>query len=297
MLCGINYALGAVYESPGNRGEPFPGKGCYYVDPEVLENAIPIPIPDYKFSTNQISEDLDQLITHVLDPVECLPYTFPETNEIEMTTDDVSRSDRSFTRITTTTDYPYRTIGKLYMRWGSEWYVGSASFIFSGYLLFTAGYCLYHDEPLGYWAWAEETVFIPGMNGSSQPYGQFSVNRIGVSSGWFTDHDWEHDWGVAELSDTAGLGWMGYRYSDDFNWYINRYVNMTGYPEEWVGHGWEMWQNFDKIWHATNTKLWYHGTSYGGMSGGPIWQDDIGMYYILGCHRVFWSERYQTQSR
>ena len=280
ILSSINYALGTVYESSENRGELFPRKGCYYVDPAILENAIPLPEPDYNFFTNKIPEDLDQLITHVLDPVECLPYTFPEMSEIDMTTDDESRLDRSFTRITTTTEFPYRTIGKLYSRWGNDWYVGSAAFMCSGYLLFTAGHNLYHGSTSGTWSYADQVVFIPGKDGSYEPYGQFSVTRFGVPNGWRYDHDWEHDWGIAEISESAGLGWMGWQYRDDPYWYIDRDVNMTGYPEGCSGHGWEMWQNYDKITYATDTKLWYDGTSYGGMSGGPIWH----LYEIGRAH-------------
>jgi V8-like Glu-specific endopeptidase len=62
---------------------------------------------------------------------------------------------------------PYRRTGKLWMRFGSSWYVCTASVIEKG-LLVTAAHCVWnYGNPSGY---ADEVLFEPARHGTVAPY-------------------------------------------------------------------------------------------------------------------------------
>ncbi len=265
---------------PGyDPGDQWVLEPCECIDEEIILSAKPMPM----VSVTEVpwaDESFEQPVYHTLEPMDC-----PPIQRSELIYDGMNEDAKGFYKINNTTVYPYKTICKLLMRYGSTWYVCSGSFIMKDRLLLTAGHCIYSEVPQGSgnWRWADQVIVIPGLNGNQQPFGQFASVALTVPNGWRTSHDWRYDWGAVALGSSSGVGNMGHAVNN-VTWYFGKTVRVTGYPAETGFSGNEMYENQDNIWYADNYKLYYRGTSYGGMSGGPIFYLDGGQYYILGDH-------------
>jgi len=288
FLVAATWTNGAAAAAVGWDG----GLARYYVPPEVLAGAVPLPEPDpSELGAAGDDEQAHELLVNDLELDLELWLSAAGVDDADWTEAAAAWSSRSWGQISETTAYPYCTIGKLYMRWDSSWYVASAVFMLSEKMILTAGHCLYFN-PTGVWAYANQVIFVPGKSGAAEPFGQIACTRSAVPSGWGVSHDLNYDWGVAELTTAGGLGFMGWRYNDSSSWYVGRTVNVTGYPEGYAGHGEEMWQNQNTIANASGNRFTCYGTAYGGMDGGPAWETDnfivgnLSTYNDLGCTRL-----------
>ena len=139
-------AAAQANETIGWRGlsrEPQEIRPMVCVDPLELERALPIPLPDEYQDIPMELIGFDSLDFYPLTPPECTERS--ENAAAGRDGAGAARDDRSFYQITSTTSHPYRTIGKLYMRWGSVWYVGSAACMLCDQMLLTAGHCIYNN--------------------------------------------------------------------------------------------------------------------------------------------------------
>jgi hypothetical protein len=80
-----------------------------------------------------------------------------------------------------------RGVGKLLMRFGSDWYSCTASIIDKG-LIVTAAHCV-HNFGQGDEGWADEVLFVPMQNGSSKPYGTWRAEDWFVPGVYFYGTD------------------------------------------------------------------------------------------------------------
>lgn len=192
---------------------------------------------------------------------------------------------------------PYRSTGKLYARWGANWYVCTAALVKKGVLL-TAAHCV-HDYGQGTSGFANEVLWVPANstpNGGE--FGQYSAREIRIPTPYQNGTDTCTVPGVVCNNDIAAVvletrngihagdylgGWYGYGwngYSFVANSAMGRAtvadITQLGYPVAF-DYGYQMQRNasFGKFVsqraknrkQLLNTQLGSPLT--GGSSGGP----------------------------
>jgi len=115
-----------------------------------------------------------------------------------------------------------RGVGKLWMRFGSDWYVCTGSIIDKG-LVVTAAHCV-HNFGEGDAGWADEVLFVPMQNGNAKPYGTWKGESWSIPSVYYdgTDVCAEDAPGVACENDLAVVAIKKKP--------VNRYVGKTVFP-------------------------------------------------------------------
>lgn len=192
-------------------------------------------------------------------------------------------------------DYPWRTIYKLVMRFGSYWYVCSAE-TFDGFHLMTAGHCLYNFDPNEdgntsdqqwadeVWAFPAQTDLVPPYSEADQPFGEAHATLLRSWSCWTADADWDCDWGFITLDRSMGdrVGWMGRAWgTQDANLNFSGYPTQTPYvpPGTLVQYpGYDAGNAHD----YTDYRIPLYAYIYGGHSGGAVWRYLNGDRHILG---------------
>ena len=138
------------------------------------------------------------------------------------------------------TDWPYRTVGKVFFKEGGQPFVCSASSI-GNYGVITAGHCVSNGKGVFHTNW----VFVPAYyqqastTAAAAPYGQFTAANLWVTSPWHANSgrdEWENDIGGAVLNkNTVGnstlkvsqrVGWLG----TSWNQNIVQHWHSIGYP-------------------------------------------------------------------
>ncbi|HDD24148.1 MAG TPA: trypsin-like serine protease, partial [Chloroflexi bacterium] len=192
-----------------------------------------------------------------------------------------TRSPRNFgglSRIDNPEDYPWCVNVKLYMRWGSTWYVGSGVLIDPLHVL-TAGHCV-HEGSGG--AWADEVIVVPAYENGVRPYGDARAVNLYSWTGWTQDGNFDHDMGLIQLDRPVGAltGWHGYGYNADCSFYTDpsRTWYNPGYPAEYPYTGEYMYWWYGYFDQCETYGAWFNQHSYGGQSGS-------GAYYIDGGNR------------
>ncbi|XZE55283.1 pre-peptidase C-terminal domain-containing protein [Planctomycetaceae bacterium SH139] len=143
--------------------------------------------------------------------------------------------DDGRTRVSDTTAYPYRTVGKQWQEFGTSTYTCSGAMIGAFHFL-TAGHCV-HDGNGG--SWMDDVTISPGQDGDylggtrsdDQFYGESSWQYVRTFTGWTQSGNWDWDIAVVTLDRNLGdhTGWLGYGYNTDNNYYNNT-ARTSGYP-------------------------------------------------------------------
>ena len=184
------------------------------------------------------------------------------------------------TRIFGTTSNPWRWTCKLIMTFPDGVYVGTG-WLVGPRCVITAGHCV-HGGGTGQ-RWATKIEVIPGMNGSSRPYGTITSRRFFSVNGWTRDGNWEYDYAAIILPTNIGnrTGWFGYaNYSNST--LNNMTMNTAGYPAD-KPNG-TMWFMAGPINGVTARQLRYNVDTYGGQSGSSVWRLRDGKRYSVGIH-------------
>ena len=181
-------------------------------------------------------------------------------------------------RVTPTTSYPWRTIVKLYITWGSDTYIGSGVIIDENHVL-TAGHCVYY---LANGGWADSIKVVPGMDDGNEPYSHAWATNMRCYWQWLNSQRHEHDFAVITLDRDIGLqtGWMELRTADSSSLIYRDGLNIAGYPGD-LDYGLNMYWDYDVGRTATEYNHWYYIDVAGGMSGSPVWMYDGTNRYIL----------------
>jgi len=193
-----------------------------------------------------------------------------------------------------TTIYPWRTIGRLYIWFNEvteqndELYQadggGTGALVGPCHLL-TAGHNVYnHEQANGPIGWAKRMVFVPGLyEGSSGydelPYGAQDVIHMITYESWTQDADPDHDWAFLVVDQPIGdqVGWFGYSTGESGG----EIRNVAGYPTDL---GSDQYWNYGEIDCDGTNQLKYDLNTLVGMSGGPVWRYDGTNRYIHGIH-------------
>ena len=194
-------------------------------------------------------------------------------------------------------DFPWNTIVKLLMRFGSYWYVCTGDG-FDGFHLLTAGHCVYNFDPNDdgdtsdqqwadeIWAFPAQTDLVGPFGEADHPYGEAYVTYMRSWSCWTVDADWDCDFGFLTLDRSLGdrIGWMGR------GWGIEEpNLNFSGYPVETPyvpPNTLVQYPGYDpgNAHDYTDYRIPMYAYTYGGHSGGPVWQYIDGNRYILGVN-------------
>jgi V8-like Glu-specific endopeptidase len=212
-------------------------------------------------------------------------------------------------QITNTTDFPWRTIVKLYMHFSGGTGFCSGSIIDPFHVL-TAGHCVYdHKYGLG---WANSIEVIPALSDDpNSPQGDtgsdfdqfympfYHAYATGARSytGWTQEGDPNYDWAVVTLDRNIGnlLGSMGRKTVNTITngvagcgeSYYTGIFHLAGYPSDLsAGLSPAMYYDSDSGSGCSEYRHSYYMDTYEGQSGSPVWSYDssTGNRYIATVH-------------
>ncbi|WP_432563577.1 trypsin-like serine peptidase [Kineococcus sp. SYSU DK003] len=183
---------------------------------------------------------------------------------------------------TTWTGEEVAAVGRLYFSQAGRNYECTASSVDSpqGNVLVTAGHCLTENGVA-----SENVVFVPGLAGSTKPYGQWSVTKMFTTTQW-KDGDQtsaaalNHDVGFAQVAPSGGrslqeaVGSFGIDFTDQLSrvtvfGYPGRSTNADGFTLQYCTG----WQFTDAVTADSTTDRAVLCSMAGGSSGGPWVRD------------------------
>lgn len=129
---------------------------------------------------------------------------------------------------TTSSNFPYRAIGKVFFTKGGINYVCSGSSI-GGRAVLTAGHCLSDGKGTFHSNW----IFVPAYKKNSKPYGTWTAYYFVAFDAWHKKADNSRDVGFAVVKDLSGVklsakvGYLGF----SFNQSRVQHWNNFGYPQ------------------------------------------------------------------
>lgn len=245
-----------------------------YWTEENMQNAIPIEtvIDVKKLSKEQIEPWVQDAPTVIMES-QSPDYGFDEGLETDLidqafhSTENPSPLSFRTNRVSNTSAAPYSTVGKMYMTFNNEKYVGTG-WVVAEQAVFTAGHCVY-EKSLG--GWADKILFVPQFNNGSAPVGRWTGTTIHSLKGWTNNRDFKYDMGAFQVNKpirpkTGSLGWMA-NYPPNQGAYTS-----IGYPAQTIPgynfNGNKMWQCVGDYIGGSNP-IRMHNNMTGGCSGGP----------------------------
>jgi len=181
-------------------------------------------------------------------------------------------------RINSTTSIPWRwtcelvitmSDGKQYI--GTGWLAGPRCVV-------TAGHCVHGGPGVG---WASRIEVIPGMNGSSRPFGTIASNQFISVRGWTESRNFDYDYGCIILPTAVGdqLGYFGFgSYSDTT--LRSTLFNTAGYPGD-KPFG-TQWFTTGVVSDLSSRRIFTQTDIKGGQSGSAFWRLSNGQRHAVG---------------
>jgi V8-like Glu-specific endopeptidase len=137
-----------------------------------------------------------------------------------------------------TTAFPFSGVVKLRMTYQNDPFVpkkvfGCTGTLIGGFHVLTAGHCMF-KQPSGdfpfIFGWADSVVVIPGLDGTTQPFGATAVTKpLRSFKSWTQDADVEGDIALITLNKTFNLGTFGLLYLSDAT-LDQTNAQLIGYP-------------------------------------------------------------------
>ncbi|MFX1569449.1 MAG: trypsin-like serine protease [Promethearchaeota archaeon] len=181
-------------------------------------------------------------------------------------------------RVTSSTSYPWSTVVRLHITWGTYNTFATGALIDKNHVL-TAGHCVYSHTHGG---WADSIKVVPGEDNGNEPYGYAWAIKMRCYDDWKNFASPEHDFALLTLDRDIGLttGWMGLYTTLSSSSTYSELLYTAGYPAE-LDNGRNMYWTNDYGYEANEYNHWYYLDTSDGQSGGPIWIYDNGLPYIL----------------
>lgn len=164
----------------------------------------------------------------------------PATSYPDSTVSDASQVGSSYTQ------YPFRTVGKVFFTKDGNWRACSGAVIASENrsVVWTAGHCV-ADQ--GSEDWHDRWIFVPAYEDGNAPLGQWSARTKATFVAWYSDGNRNYDLGAVVVEErdaqsiasvTGSLGWM-------FNAQRSQDWRELGYPGSGsLFSGQKMWECF-----------------------------------------------------
>ncbi len=191
-------------------------------------------------------------------------------------------------RITTTTEYPYRCFVHLDLFFPHGSGGGTGTMIGQHHLL-TAAHCVYDSDTK---RWADNVVAYCGLNDDIKPFKPVKAIHMYVPSTYIEKGDKNFDFALVVLEEPIGLktGWLGYLYTNSDTLLKDSKITVTGYPAD---------KGLKQMWTMTHTakkveadRVSYDLDTYGGQSGSAIYIpykiSENTVPIIVGCHTKPW---------
>lgn len=187
------------------------------------------------------------------------------------------------TLITDTTQFPSSAIGQVVCDYGFELAIGTGAMIGNKTVL-TAAHVIY-DQQLG---WPISITFIPGLNGSKEPYGEIKAVQHTVPDQWIQGNQ-DYDLGLITLETEVGqqTRFLQVVVEPD-SFYTNQALKSAGYPSD-KGDGNEMYSVTGESTGVQGKVMLHRITTEEGQSGSPIWFTQNGAPAVVGLD-VGWEE-------
>ena len=148
-------------------------------------------------------------------------------------------------------------------------------------LVLTAAHVVY-DLKMGGMA---KCYVFPGYENGTSPFGQSTSKEIWVTDEFKKDENTSYDIALITVEDNIGesAGWLGVR-STNFSKQWSPWLRfLLGFPAD-KDDTEVMYFNMGNIDSTSKKQYFYKFTTYSGMSGGPIFLDENGEYFIDGVH-------------
>lgn len=174
-------------------------------------------------------------------------------------------------KVDPTTTYPWYWVCQLTIQFDEGTYVGSGWLCSTGSgkydVVATSGHCVFAQSSKSF---AKSITVIPARNGSSAPYGSYTVGTSGLraSSGWQSTGSAYYDYGAILIPKTGSLGSCGMWVASDSELQSLQVTN-AGYPGDKSPYGY-MWQDAGPLTTVQSNMLYYMNDTYGGESGSPV---------------------------
>lgn len=185
--------------------------------PEALLGALPLPAVQEELSSDgtpppELPDARDQVEYNVVTgeemtwPASSPPADYPDDPGYsgEEIYGSASGGSAPKTDIHNTTDFPWRTMTKIYSRFDNDWFECSG-FLAGTFHLLTTGRCV-HDGT----DWADELIAYAGLDGQEKPFGEARGIWFRSYSEWVNHQRLNHNWAVVTLDRRLGdrVGWQ-----------------------------------------------------------------------------------------
>ncbi|HSA28155.1 MAG TPA: trypsin-like peptidase domain-containing protein [Phycisphaerae bacterium] len=188
---------------------------------------------------------------------------------------DVSRLSKVFgtdsrQQVKSTTSPPWSAIGLVVSTWENRGtWVGTGVMIGRQTVL-TCGHNVCDPAE----RWADSILFVPGKNGTSEPFGRISVVQRFAWDAWIQKGDGQYDLALLVLASPIGIqtGQMDYA-AQLPAFFSNRLLNSAGYPGDLaVEYG--MYSESATAREADGNLILHTLDATAGQSGSPLWSYD-----------------------
>lgn len=193
--------------------------------------------------------------------------------------------DEDRIRITPTTSYPWSSIVRLFVTWGTYNSYGTGVMIDKNHVL-TAGHCVYSHSRGG---WADSIKAVPGADNGNEPYGHAWAINMRSYSRWINNADGEHDFALITLDSDIGLqtGWMDLYTSLPSSSIYSGLLNTAGYPYD-LDSGNNMYWTSESGGYTSEYNHYFYLDIEGGQSGSPVWIYDGINRYVISIVTASW---------
>lgn len=257
----------------------------------VSKNTVTGEVTTQEYDTSITTAQLNEGINVVSTP--SYAGQLPASNDVEIADNNITPRyivgfDDRERILNPSSSVPYRAICRIESYWDldNNGVIDNVVKVGTGFLIgpsavVTAGHCIYDVENNKWCKYAEVTFAQNGPD--SAPYGIIRSTTIHTSSAWVQNGDWNQDWAVVEIQEEIGntLGWFGKMWTNDS--LNNTQITVTGYPGDLAtditdkffndipNKGTYMWTCDGAITTSYSARLEYSADTFGGMSGGPVY--------------------------